>query len=118
MTETFLTILPSLIVSITGFIAIFIRQEKTRKEITNSHPTHLRDDMDDKHNEILEQNKEIQTDLESFQNRVEKRFEEIISREAIIFNQIGAIENNASAEHRNLWKEIAKLRTQKRRFIQ
>ena len=55
MTETFLTILPPLIVSITGFVAIFIRQEKTRKEITNSHPTHLRDDMDDKHNEILEQ---------------------------------------------------------------
>ena len=48
-------VIASNIVAITGYIALFLKQRETEKKITNDHPLHLRDDLDNKHEKVVEE---------------------------------------------------------------
>ena len=90
---------PAMIVAITGFVALFVRQSETEKQITNSHPQHLRDDMDDKHSETLNGIIDIMSRLDRMENR-----------EQAMLERVGHLEENANKEHHNIWQAIAGLR--------
>ena len=99
--------LPTLIIAITGFVALFIKQkdnnkllekkiEKTSEAINNSHPKHLRDELTDNHREVLEKLDSMETQMRA-----------IVKREAIMLERVGNDEDNANNEHRNIWKAIS-----------
>ena len=90
---------PAVIVAITGFVALFIRQNETKKEITNSHPQHLRDDMDGKHGETL-----------GVLHTIVSRLDRMEDREHVMLERVGNIEDHANKEHQNIWQAIAGLR--------
>lgn len=94
---------PAIIIAITGFVALFIGQKDTKKSITNSHPKHLRDDMDNKHDEMMNVIKEMKHDMQ-------KRFDRMEEREAVMLERVGNIEDNANREHRNIWTAISGIR--------
>ena len=110
---------PAIIVSITGFVALFVRQatkeqvNKTTKEITNSHPVHIRDDMDDKHSEMVEMFQELKEGISDQFNKVDKKLDHLENREEILLERIGNVEHNANTEHSNIWKAVAGLRRNK-----
>lgn len=90
---------PAVIVAITGFVALFIRQNETKKEITNAHPQHLRDDMDGKHVETL-----------GVLHTIVSRLDRMEDREHVMLERVGNIEDHANKEHQNIWQAIAGLR--------
>ena len=90
---------PAMIVAITGFVALFVKQSETKKQITNSHPQNLRDDMDDKHIETLNGIKSIMSRLDRMENR-----------EQVMLERVGHLEENSNKEHQNIWQAIAGLR--------
>ena len=105
--------LPTLIIAITGFVALFIKQkdnnkvlekkiEQTSEAINNSHPKHLRVELDDNHREILDK-------LDS----MESQMKSMVKREAIMLERVGNDEDNASNEYRNIWNAISGLRNKK-----
>lgn len=97
---------PAVIIAVTGFVALFIGQKDTKKSITNSHPQHLRDDMDNKHDEMINVITEMNQDMK-------KRFDRMEDREAVMLERVGNIEDNANREHRNIWTAIAGMRKQR-----
>ena len=90
---------PAMIVAVTGFVALFVRQGETKKQITNSHPQNLRDDMDDKHSETLNGIRGIMSRLDRMENR-----------EQAMLERVGHLEENVNKEHQNIWQAIAGLR--------
>ena len=106
--------IPVMIVAVTGFVSLFVKQRTTDKKIdnkvdaaiksvTNDHPEHIRDDMDRKHNNVVEI-------VRSLQRSMDKRFDILEERESIMLERVGHIEANANDEHRNIWKAISSLR--------
>ena len=106
--------IPVMIVAVTGFVSLFVKQRTTDKKIdnkvdaaiksvTNDHPEHIRDDMDRKHNNVVES-------VKSLQRSMDKRFDILEERESIMLERVGHLEAHANDEHRNIWKAISSLR--------
>ena len=109
--------IPVMIVAVTGFVSLFVKQKTAHKKmknvdskveaaiksVTNDHPEHIRDDMDKKHNNVVEI-------VRSLQRSMDKRFDILEERESIMLERVGHIEAHANDEHRNIWKAISSLR--------
>ena len=96
-------VIASNIVAITGYIALFLKHRETERKITNDHPLHLRDDLDSKHEKVVDE-------IESFRKDVSHKLDVIERREIILLERIGAVEVNADREHSNLWNVVNKIR--------
>ena len=96
-------LMASNIVAITGYIALFLKQRETEKKITNDHPLHLRDDLDSKHEKVVDE-------IESFRKELNHKLDVIERREITLLERIGAFEVNADREHSNLWNVVNKIR--------
>jgi len=78
-------------VLIVGVVLILRSQAKTRTEITNNHSTHLRDDLDAKHQEVIEK-------LEA---------QEVVKQE--IFSRLAVLERKTNVNIRELRLSISSL---------
>ena len=96
-------LMASNIVAITGYIALFLKQRETEKKITNDHPLHLRDDLDSKHEKVVDE-------IESFRKELNHKLDVIERREITLLERIGAVEVNADREHSNIWSVLNKVR--------
>ena len=96
-------VMASNIVAITGYIALFLKQRETEKKITNDHPLHLRDDLDSKHEKVVDE-------IESFRKELTHKLDVIERREITLLERIGAVEVNADREHSNIWSVLNKVR--------
>ena len=96
-------LMASNIVAITGYIALFLKQRETEKKITNDHPLHLRDDLDSKHEKVVDE-------IESFRKELNHKLDVIERREITLLERVGAVEVNADREHSNLWNVVNKIR--------
>ena len=94
-------VIASNIVAITGYIALFLKQRETEKKITNDHPLHLRDDLDNKHEKVVEE-------IDSFKKELNHKLDVIERREITLLERIGAVE--ADREHSNIWSVLNKVR--------
>ena len=95
-------VIASNIVAITGYIALFLKQRETEKKITNDHPLHLRDDLDSKHEKVVDE-------IESFRNELNHKLDVIERREITLLERVGAVEVT-DREHSNLWNVVNKIR--------
>ena len=96
-------VIASNIVAITGYIALFLKQRETEKKITNDHPLHLRVDLDNKHEQVVEE-------IDSFRKELNHKLDVIERREITMLERIGAVEVNSDREHSNLWNVVNKIR--------
>ena len=96
-------VIASNIVAITGYIALFLKQRETEKKITNDHPLHLLDDLDSKHETVVDE-------IESFRKELNHKLDVIERREITLLERIGAFEVNADREHSNIWSVLNKVR--------
>ena len=96
-------VIASNIVAITGYIALFLKQRATEKKITNDHPLHLRDDLDNKHEKVVEE-------IDSFRKDISHKLDVLERREITLLERIGAVEVNADREHSNIWNVLNKVR--------
>ena len=96
-------VIASNLVAITGYIALFLKQRATEKKITNDHPLHLRDDLDNKHEKVVDE-------IESFRKELNHKLDVIERREITLLERIGAVEVNADREHSNIWSVLNKVR--------
>ena len=96
-------VIASNIVAITGYIALFLKQRETERKITNDHPLHLRDDLDSKHEKVVDE-------IESFRKELNHKLDVIERREITLLERVGAVEVNADREYSNIWNVVNKIR--------